>query len=213
METIRSTSADADADAEAGGPQAVLPQMLSHAAFISSDTASTVEFFTKVLGMEFVGAVLSDQIPSTGEVVPYFHSFFRMADGSTVAYFEAPDLPPIPAAPHPAYDTFRHFAMQVSSVGEVDAWHPRLVANDIEVLGPVDHGIMYSIYFHDPDGNRLEIATPTDARWNDDAPNARAALDEWNEIKATATETGTSLSSALAALSHRRRGGATEPGR
>ncbi len=207
MDTMRSTSPDGDATQS----QAVLPQMLSHAAFISRDTAATVEFFTKVLGMEFVAAVLNDQIPSTGEVVPYFHSFFRMADGSTIAYFEAPDLPPIPDPPHPAYDTFRHFAMQVSTVGEVDAWHARLVAHNVEVLGPVDHRIMYSIYFHDPDGNRLEIATPTDDRWNDDAPEARTALAEWNEMKAKAKNTGTSLSSALAALSHRRRGDATEP--
>ena len=207
MDTMRSASPDGDATQS----QAVLPQMLSHAAFISRDTAATVEFFTKVLGMEFVAAVLNDQIPSTGEVVPYFHSFFRMADGSTIAYFEAPDLPPIPDPPHPAYDTFRHFAMQVSTVGEVDAWHARLVAHDVEVLGPVDHGIMYSIYFHDPDGNRLEIATPTDDRWNDDAPEARTALAEWNEMKAKAKNTGTSLSSALAALSHRRHRDATEP--
>ena len=207
MDTMRSASPDGDATQS----QAVLPQMLSHAAFISRDTAATVEFFTKVLGMEFVAAVLNDQIPSTGEVVPYFHSFFRMADGSTIVYFEAPDLPPIPDPPHPAYDTFRHFAMQVSTVGEVDAWHARLVAHDVEVLGPVDHGIMYSIYFHDPDGNRLEIATPTDDRWNDDAPEARTALAEWNEMKAKAKNTGTSLSSALAALSHRRHGDATEP--
>ena len=207
MDTMRSASPDGDATQS----QAVLPQMLSHAAFISRDTAATVEFFTKVLGMEFVAAVLNDQIPSTGEVVPYFHSFFRMADGSTIAYFEAPDLPPIPDPPHPAYDTFRHFAMQVSTVGEVDAWHARLVAHDVEVLGPVDHGIMYSIYFHDPDGNRLEIATPTDDRWNDDAPEAATALAEWNEMKAKAKNTGTSLSSELAALSRRRHGDATEP--
>ena len=207
MDTMRSASPDGDATQS----QAVLPQMLSHAAFISRDTAATVEFFTKVLGMEFVAAVLNDQIPSTGEVVPYFHSFFRMADGSTIAYFEAPDLPPIPDPPHPAYDTFRHFAMQVSTVGEVDAWHARLVAHDVEVLGPVDHGIMYSIYFHDPDGNRLEIATPTDDRWNDDAREARTALAEWNEMKAKAKNTGTSLSSELAALSRRRHGDATEP--
>jgi len=207
MDTMRSASSDGDATQS----QAVLPQMLSHAAFISRDTAATVEFFTKVLGMEFVAAVLNDVIPSTGERVPYFHSFFRMADGSTIAYFEAPDLPPIPDPPHPAYDTFRHFAMQVSTVGEVDAWHARLKAHDVEVLGPVDHGIMYSIYFHDPDGNRLEIATPTDDRWNDDAPKARTALAEWNEMKAKAKNTGASLSSELAALSHRRHGDATEP--
>jgi len=124
METIRSTSPVGEAE----HPQAVLPQMLSHAAFISSDTAATVEFFTKVLGMAFDAAVLNDEIPSTGEVVPYFHSFFRTAEESTLAYFEAPDLPPLPDAPHPAYDTFRHPPTQVSSTEELDTWHARLLA-------------------------------------------------------------------------------------
>ena len=208
METKRSATPDGDTPPRA---QPVLPQMLSHAAFMSSDTAATVEFFTELLGMEFVGAVLDDRIPSTGEAVPYFHSFFRMADGSTLAYFEAPDLPPIADPPHPAYDTFRHLAMQVSSTQDVDAWREWLAAHGVDVIGPVDHGIAYSVYFHDPDGNRLEITTPTDDRWNDNAPVAYSALAEWNEIKATVKNTGASLSSALAALSHRRHGDATEP--
>src|SRR4051794_21040866 len=105
MDTMRSASPDG----ETAQPNAVLPQMLSHAAFISRDTAATVEFFTKVLGMEFVAAVLNDVTPSTGERAPSFPSFFRMGDGSTTAYFEAPALPPIPDPPPPAYDTFRHF--------------------------------------------------------------------------------------------------------
>ena len=37
------------------------------------------------------------------------------------------------------------------------------------------------------------------------------ALADWNEMKATAKNTGTSLSSARAALGHRRHGDATEP--
>ena len=35
------------------------------------------------------------------------------------------------------------------------------------MLGPVDHKIIYSIYFHDPNGVRLEITTPTSPTWND----------------------------------------------
>ena len=74
------------------------PAMLSHAAFISGDTAKTTDFYAGILGMELVAAVLDDKIPSTGEPIPYFHSFFRMADGSTIAFFEAPELPPPIAA-------------------------------------------------------------------------------------------------------------------
>src|SRR6266540_7505002 len=175
--------------ARAGGPPG-RPQMLSHAAFISGDTAATVEFYAGLLGMELVAAVLDAAIPSTGEPIPYFHSFFRMGDGSTIAFFEAPELPAPSADSHPAYATFRHFAMEVGSTADVDAWHEWLTSNGVDVLGPVDNGIIYSIYFRDPDGNRLEITTPLDPTWNDNATAARASLAEWEQVKAQARSSG-----------------------
>jgi glyoxylase I family protein len=178
--------------------------MLSHAAFISQDTAATVAFYAGLLGMDLVAAVLDDKIPSTGEPIPYFHSFFRMADGSTIAFFEAPELPPPCADTHPAHATFRHLAMEVDSAATVDAWREWLVSNQVDVLGPIDHKIIYSIYFHDPDGNRLEITTPLDARWNDDAEAARASFAEWEQAKAEAKATGRDMAGVLADLSRRR---------
>ena len=136
--------------------------MLSHAAYICSDTSATVAFYSGLLGMDLVAAVLDDKIPSTGEPIPYFHSFFRMGDGSTIAFFEAPELPPPSEDSHPAYGTFRHLAMEVDSVSLVDEWAEWLRSNGVDVLGPVDHGIIYSVYFHDPDNNRVEIATALD---------------------------------------------------
>ncbi len=178
--------------------------MLSHAAFISGDTAATVEFYAGLLGMELVAAVLDDAIPSTGEPIPYFHSFFRMGDGSTIAFFEAPELPAPSADSHPAYATFRHFAMEVGSTADVDAWHEWLTSNGVDVLGPVDNGIIYSIYFRDPDGNRLEITTPLDPTWNDNATAARASLAEWEQVKAQARSSGQGMASVLAELTRRR---------
>jgi catechol 2,3-dioxygenase-like lactoylglutathione lyase family enzyme len=187
--------------------------MLSHVAYITHDTAATVRFYSDLLGMELVNAVLDDSIPSTGDPVPYFHSFFRMADGSTVAFFEAPELPPEPAPTHPAYDVFRHLALQVDSRDDVDAWREWLVENGVDVLGPVDHKIIYSIYFHDPNGNRLEITTPLDPRWNDMADKARESLEEWEQVKATARESGRDMVTVLKELtqerSHRRAAGLT----
>jgi catechol 2,3-dioxygenase-like lactoylglutathione lyase family enzyme len=185
--------------------------MLSHAAFISADTSATVAFYAGILGMELVAAVLDDKIPSTGEPIPYFHSFFRMGDGSTIAFFEAPELPPPSPDSHPAYATFRHFAMEVNSTALVDEWASWLRSNGLDVIGPVDHGIIYSVYFRDPDGNRLEITTPTDPKWNDNADAARASLAEWEQVKAGARASGQSMASVLAELtrqrSHRRTAG------
>jgi catechol 2,3-dioxygenase-like lactoylglutathione lyase family enzyme len=193
-----------------------IPAMLSHAAFISSDTSATVEFYSGLLGMELVNAVLDDKIPSTGEPIPYFHSFFRMGDGSTIAFFEAPELPAPSADSHTAYGTFRHFAMEVFSVELVGEWAEWLRANDVEVIGPVDHGIAHSVYFRDPDGNRLEFTAMTDPTWNDNAASARAALAEWDQIKAEAKASGRNVATVLADFarqrSHRRAAGLGEAG-
>jgi len=37
----------------------------------------------------------------------------------------------------------------------------KLEANGVEVLGPTNHTIFKSIYFFDPNGHRLELATNT----------------------------------------------------
>jgi catechol 2,3-dioxygenase-like lactoylglutathione lyase family enzyme len=189
------------------------PAMLSHVAYITHDTGATVRFYTELLGMELVNAVLDDSIPSTGDPVPYFHSFFRMADGSTVAFFEAPELPPLEPPPHPAYLTFQHLAMQVGSPEDVDRWHEWLQRNGVEVLGPVDHKIIYSIYFHDPNGIRLEITSPLSPLWNDNADAAQSSLADWDRVKSEAKASGKDMVAVLADLtrrrSHRRAG---EPG-
>jgi catechol-2,3-dioxygenase len=111
-------------------------------------------------------------------------------------------------ATHAAYDVFQHLALQVDGPADVDRWHAWLVQGGIEVLGPVDHKIIYSIYFHDPNGLRLEITAVLDPTWNDRSDQAHASLAEWSEVKATAAESGRDLVSVLADLtrlrSHRR---------
>ena len=176
------------------------PGMLSHVAYITHDTSATTRFYTEVLGMDLVAAVMDDAIPSTGDPVPYFHSFFRMGDGSTIAFFEAPELPPPGELTHPAYGVFQHLALEVESPAAVDAWKAWLEECGIEVLGPVDHQIIYSIYFHDPNGIRLELTTPLDPTWNDQGDRARESLAEWEEVKHMAGEDGRGMVAALADL-------------
>ena len=167
------------------------PDMLNHVAYVTHDSAATVRFYTEVLGMELCSTIIDDRIPSTGDAFPYFHLFFRLGDGSTMAFFESPGMPPPAQSTHPAYDIFNHIAFQVGSRAEVERWRDWLVSKGLDVIGPVDHkGIVLSIYFHDPNGIRLELTAPLDPQWNRHDEMARKDLQAWESWKAEARASG-----------------------
>ena len=166
------------------------PIRLNHLAYVTHDTAATVKFWTEVMQMPLVEAVMHERVPSTGDPFPYVHFFFRMQDGSTIAFFEAVGLPQRPEPTHPAYRVFDHLALEVGTQAEVDEWRDRLVAHEVDIIGPINHGIIYSVYFHDPNGIRLEITTPLAADWNDRPEVARDIVGSWLEAKRQAEVSG-----------------------
>jgi catechol 2,3-dioxygenase-like lactoylglutathione lyase family enzyme len=182
------------------------PLMLNHAAWVTHDVEATADFYTRVMGMELVSSVLDDSVPSTGDDFAYFHIFFKMLDGSTIAFFEAPGLPPRAAVTHPAYDIFDHIALQARDRHEVDRWASWLRENGVSIIGPTDHsGLIYSIYFHDPNNIRLEITTPLDEEWNNHGERAKADLKDWCDTKKRAAQTGRDVGAALTDLIRSRR--------
>ena len=181
------------------------PTMLNHAAWVTHDVAATYDFYTRIMGMEIASTVIDDKVPSTGDAFPYFHVFFKMQDGSTFAFFEAPGLPPPAKSTHPAYDIFNHIALEVSSREDVMKWYNWLTENDIDIVGPTDHGLIYSIYFHDPNGVRLEITTPLDKDWNNHTENAKEDFALWVGAKEKAKAEGGDVNKALFTLARERR--------
>src|SRR6266446_10355695 len=105
------------------------PKMLNHVAWVTHDVKATADFYTRIMGMELASTVYDDSVPSTGDSFPYFHIFFRMQDGSTIAFFEAPGLPKAAASTHPAYDIFNHIALLAASPDEVMRWYAWLLEN------------------------------------------------------------------------------------
>lgn len=181
------------------------PTMLNHAAWVTHDVAATYDFYTRIMGMEIASTVIDDKVPSTGDAFPYFHIFFKMQDGSTFAFFEAPGLPPAAKSTHPAYDIFNHIALEVASRDDVMKWYNWLSQNDIDIVGPTDHGLIYSIYFHDPNGVRLEITTPLDKEWNNHTENAKKDFDLWVGAKEKAKAEGRDVIEALFQVAKDRR--------
>ena len=182
-----------------------LPQRHHHLAYSTHDTRATIEFYTRVMGMPLVGAVIDDRIPSTRDTYTYLHTFFRMQDGACLAFFESPGVPPMPPIEHRAHRIFNHLALEVPTREDVDRWRDWLVANGLEVL-VADHGAIYSIYFFDPVNHiRLELTATIDRTWNDRASDAQRAVNDWFEVQARATAEGRDVPTALREFAQTRR--------
>ena len=166
-------------------PQARLaaPAGLHHVAYMTQDSAATVDFYTRVMGMKFVATVSNNEVPSTGDPFPYLHTFFQMGDSSLIAFFESVGLPAPAKSSHPAYDVFNHLALNVSSKAEVDRWIQHVKSCGLEVVGPVEHAVIYSAYFHDPSGVRIEVTTTLDPEFVNQSEQAYADLASWQKAK------------------------------
>lgn len=155
------------------------PRRLNHVAYVTCDTAKTVSFYTELLKMPLVSYARDESVASTGEVSAFLHTFFEMADGSCIAFFEIDGVTtdhhdsPLPLwAPH--------LAMSVNSREELEEMRRRLLDAGLEVRGVIEHeGIWSSIYFFDPNGVRLEITYQNRQLDDNDAVAARKAVAEW----------------------------------
>jgi catechol 2,3-dioxygenase-like lactoylglutathione lyase family enzyme len=113
---------------------------------------TTVRFYAGVLGMPVVGAIMAG---------PMRHSFFQIGDHNTVAFFEVAGMETFakPAgAPSDRAIQFDHLAFDVAGEDELLRLRKRLLEYGCEVTDVVDHGLLHSIYFHDPNGIALEAS-------------------------------------------------------
>ena len=155
---------------------------LHHNAYRCSDTESTRRFYEDFLGLPLVAAFEIGET-KTGRKTMALHSFFRMGDGSALAFFEVPDMP-FQFKPQHDYDL--HIALEV----EHDVLEPMMARAreaGIEVRGISDHGFIHSIYFRDPDGYVVELTARTDQpqpSLADAVAGAHAALARWQATKA-----------------------------
>lgn len=135
--------------------------------------------------MPLVHLIKQDYVPSTGEYCPYVHIFFKMLDGSFVAFFDLGDDTAASPSPNtPAW--VNHIALRVETMDELMRLKARLESHGVEVLGVTDHEIIKSIYFFDPNGLRVEltVSTVTEKEMAQHAAEAHDLLEKWNTEKA-----------------------------
>ena len=160
-------------------------QQLHHYAYRARDAEETRRFYEDILGLPLYHIIQSDHVPSTGEYCPYTHFFFRLQDGSFIAFFDlGDDEAALPSPNTPAW--VNHVAFRVASIADLEAMRARLQAHGVEVLGVTDHHVFKSIYFFDPNGIRLELSVDVASaeQMERESHEARARLDAWTARKA-----------------------------
>jgi catechol 2,3-dioxygenase-like lactoylglutathione lyase family enzyme len=154
---------------------------LHHNAYRCRDSGETRRFYEDFLGLPLSGSLEIRQT-KTGRATAVLHTFYKLDDGSYLAFFEAPDMPFDFKSQH---DFDLHIALEV----EPSVLEPMLAkgkAMGIETRGPSDHEFVRSIYFRDPNGYVIELTAKTvehDAMMDPAVNKAREILDQWQTGK------------------------------
>jgi catechol 2,3-dioxygenase-like lactoylglutathione lyase family enzyme len=154
---------------------------LHHNAYRCRDSEETRRFYE-----DFLGLPLAHSLPigrtRTGRVASVLHTFYRLGDGSFLAFFEEPGVPF-------EFKRQRDFDLHIA----LEVEHPELGRMlekgreaGIETRGIVDHGFIDSLYFRDPNGYVIELTAKRpghDAELEPSTNGARRVLEDWQRTK------------------------------
>jgi glyoxalase family protein len=119
---------------------------------VSANAQRTLAFYGDLLGLPMVKKTVNFDDPSA------YHLYFGRNDGTPgtlLTFFEWP------RARRGGWEVggIHHLALGVATETAQLMWKRRLQDAGVRVSGPYDRGYFRSIYFQDPDGQVLEIAT------------------------------------------------------
>ena len=125
---------------------------LHHITLVCADAQRTADFYTRVLGQRLIKKTVNFDDPGS------YHLYFGDETGSpgtAITFFEWPRAPQGTRG----IGGTHHVALRVKDYDGLLKWKRRLTDFNLRVDGPFDRHYFTSIYFKDPDGVILEIAT------------------------------------------------------
>ena len=123
-----------------------------HITMVSSDARRTLAFYRDVLGVSLVKRTVNFDDPTS------YHLYFGDeigSPGTILTFFEWKSL----ARGRWGVGGVHHLALGTATPESQLKWKRRLMDHGVPVSGPLNRGYFRSIYFTDPDGQILEIAT------------------------------------------------------
>ena len=124
-----------------GAPKKVVPSKFAHAVLRTNKFKQMVDWYTTVLQAEIVFA--NEMLA----FMTYDDEHHRLAIGAFPGIQDR--------APHSA--GLDHLAYTYASLGDLVVTYERLKAAGITPVAPINHGLTLSMYYRDPDGNKVEL--------------------------------------------------------
>lgn len=127
-------------------------QGVHHITLVGADRQTSIDFWEGVLGMPFIFDQPNLDDPNEG------HLYFDPGDGRLITIFTNESRKPDGARVSTEPGAVHHLALNVS---QATFWQAvkRLDARGVKHSGPKDRGFMDSIYFTDPLGLLIELAS------------------------------------------------------
>ncbi|MFP4532532.1 MAG: VOC family protein [Desulfobacterales bacterium] len=128
---------------------------INHLVFATRDMDMTIRYWRDLLGLRLVAGI-GDQ--------NYRHYFFEISRQDMIAFFEWPEVRPVPEKDHgvPVKGPFSFDHLSIGVAADDDLWdlQVRLDTAGFWVSEVMDHGFIHSIYSFDPNNIPIEFSVP-----------------------------------------------------
>jgi glyoxalase family protein len=125
---------------------------LHHITVVTGDAQRNVDFYTGTLGLRLVKKTVNFDDPGS------YHLYFgdaTGAPGTAITFFEWPDAP----RGRTGIGGTHHYALSVPDRDALLMWKRYLNDRGIKTYGIYNRTYFQSLYFSDPDGTNIELAT------------------------------------------------------
>ena len=161
---------------------------MHHITAISSDIQRTADFLEGLLGLRRIKMTDNFDDPDSAH---WYWGVGAGQPGTVITYFERNPKDKRYHWVKPGYGQTHHFAFAVPDEDDQLAMREQLLSGGLDVTRVMDRTYFKSIYFRDPDGHTVEIATATpgfDVDEPRDALGQKLMLPPWLEAKRTMIE-------------------------
>lgn len=119
---------------------------ISHIGIYVTDLPKMVDFYTRILGF----TVTDDGRLGDRDIVflsrnPRDHHQIVLATGR----------------PAGSFNVVNQISLRCAGLADLRMVHEAVVKEGCENIAPIDHGVAWSVYFHDPEGSRIEVFMDT----------------------------------------------------